>query len=56
MDKQKHKIRHIELHKKLDELLADYIEHTGKLLSESTIMDVMKWSHEQTINPSEENK
>jgi len=55
MDKEKHKQIHIELHKRLDELLADYISHTEKLLSKSTLLEVMKWSFQQTKNPTELN-
>lgn len=47
-----HRLRHKQLHKSLDELSADFINHTGKLLSETTIMELMIWSFEQTKNPS----
>jgi len=53
---KKHKQRHIELHKALDELLADFISHTGKLPSELKLKELMNWSHEQTKNPTEDNK
>ena len=46
--------RHIELHKAFDELLADWLDHNRQ--SETiypTIQELMKWSHEQTINPTE---
>ena len=46
-----HKARHIELHRCLDELLADWIQHTGKLPSKSTVLDLMEWSHKQTVEP-----
>lgn len=46
-----HKERHKILHKELDELSADFIKHTGKVPSKSTIMELMSWSYEQTINP-----
>lgn len=51
-----HKARHIELHKALDELVADWIRHTKLLPCNATVMDVLKWSHEQTENPTELNK
>ena len=54
MDKEEHRKRHVVLHKELDELLADFIEHTKKLPSRTTIMDFISWSYEQTLNPSEE--
>lgn len=53
MDKIEHKLRHQELHKMLDELIADYILHTNKLLSNTTLIELIKWSYEQTIKPME---
>lgn len=54
MEKNEHIIRHKELHKALDELIADWITQTGRRPSEGKIIDLMTWSHEQTINPTEE--
>jgi len=54
MEKEEHKARHKELHKYLDELIADFIRHTNKLPSETSLMELMKWSNEQTKNPTEE--
>ena len=51
MKNKKHRQRHIELHNALDELVADYIVQADKLPSESTIMDLMKWSYVQTVKP-----
>lgn len=49
-----HKARHVELHKSLDELLADFIRHNpGKYPSETTILEFLRWSNEQTTNPTE---
>ena len=53
---EKHKDEHIKLHRAFDELIADYITHTHRLPSVATIMDLMKWSFQQTSNPTEENK
>jgi hypothetical protein len=53
MEKYNHAERHKKLHDSLDELVADFIAHTGKLPSETTLMDFIKWSHEQTLNPTE---
>jgi hypothetical protein len=53
MTNEQHKNIHIELHKKLDELVADYIAQTGGLPSRHTIFDLMKWSHEQTQLPTD---
>lgn len=52
--KKAHKQRHIELHHMLDELVADFITMTGKTPSYTTLMEFMRWTHEQTINPTEE--
>ncbi len=49
----KHKERHIELHKMLDELVADMVTHTSMLPSKTTVMELMQWSHEQTKKPTE---
>ena len=49
---EEHRIRHIKLHEALNELVADWIGHTTSMPSTGTVMDLMKWSHEQTINPT----
>jgi hypothetical protein len=51
MKKSKHIEIHKELHHSLDLLLADYIMTTGGHLTGLTVMGLMKWSHEQTVNP-----
>ena len=48
----RHKLRHVELHKMLDELVADYIKHVRELPSRTILLEFMKWSHEQTFNPT----
>jgi hypothetical protein len=53
MNKEEHKERHAMLHKLLDELVADFIIHTDKRPSITTVLEFMQWSYEQTINPSE---
>ena len=52
MTPEEHKQRHIELHTALDELIADFITHTNKLPSKSSIMELMEWSHQQTLEPT----
>jgi hypothetical protein len=52
MIRSKHKKRHEDLHRKLDELVADFIRHTGKLPSDTTLMEFMVWSSEQKENPT----
>ena len=56
MNEEEHKQRHVELHKKLNELCADFISQTGKYPSKTTMLELMEWSHEQTKNPTEEIK
>jgi len=53
MTEQEHKEWHIEKHKQLDMLLGDWIEHSGKLPSTSTVMEFLEWSYQQTIKPHE---
>ena len=50
-----HRARHIELHVALDELVADWATHQplGKVFSNSTIMELIEWSYQQTIKPEE---
>lgn len=48
---------HIEIHKglfkALDKLLGDFIQETHQLPSETTLMEFLDWTKEQTINPSD---
>ena len=52
MNLEDHKARHVELHQKLDELIADFIAHTEGLPSQTTLMEFLQWSHQQTLEPS----
>jgi hypothetical protein len=54
MTKEEHRQRHIELHKALDELVADFIKHTEKHLSKTSILEFVQWSSTQTHEPTEE--
>lgn len=47
---EEHRKRHEELHKYLDELVADFIDKTGKLPSKTTIFELMLWSSNQINN------
>ena len=53
MNKEEHKKRHKILHENLDELVADFINHTESLPSKTKLTELMSWSHEQTTNPTE---
>lgn len=50
---EEHQARHVELHRALDELMADFMRHTSRLASQTTVMDLLEWAHEQTVNPTE---
>jgi hypothetical protein len=48
-----HREQHAQLHKELDELVADFIQHNkDKLPSRTPILDLIMWSHEQTLHPT----
>lgn len=48
-----HKERHVMLHGAIDELVADFIVHTRRRPSETTVMELMTWASEQRSNPTE---
>jgi len=51
---RRHKSRHIFLHRILDELVADFIQHNKtKVPTQTTVTELMIWSHKQTIKPEE---
>jgi len=50
---QSHQERHQELHGNLDELAADCMMDTGNLMSETSVMELMAWSHQQTEKTAE---
>jgi hypothetical protein len=52
--KDEHRERHLLLHAALDELMADFLtQNRPKLPSNTTVMELMVWSHAQTIEPVE---
>ena len=53
---KEHIVRHEKLYHTLDELLADFIDKTGKLPSDTTLLEFVKWSHQQTIYPEIKHK
>jgi len=53
MKKEEHQERHKLLHKELDELVADFISITNKMPSQTSLMELMTWSFEQTKNPTD---
>jgi len=52
MTKEEHIETHKKLHKSLDELVADFISHTEKIPSKTTILELLEWSYKQTIDPT----
>ena len=48
-----HKIRHKELHGYLNELVVDMQTHRGIRVDKITVLDLINWSREQTIKPTE---
>ena len=51
--KQVHRERHKELHNSLDELYADYLaQNPGKLPSNTTVLELLHWSYQQTKEPT----
>lgn len=46
-----HKKRHQLLYNHLNELVADFITHTGKLPSKVTLFEFMDWSAQQVRHP-----
>ena len=50
-----HRARHVKLHRMLDELAADWITETGRVPSQATVLDLMKWSNKQTTEPDDRN-
>jgi hypothetical protein len=46
-------MRHVELHRALDELIADYLMHNRAALpSETNLLALMEWSFKQTKEPT----
>jgi len=43
---------HRELHEELDRLTACYIATTHKSLEETSVMELIEWSFQQTLKPS----
>ena len=49
---EEHWQRHKELHRALDELVADWIAHTNGLPSKASLLEFMMWSAEQMRCPT----
>lgn len=53
MNKEEHRQCHVVLHKALDELVADFINHTDGRPSTTPVLELMRWAYRQTIEPQE---
>lgn len=53
MTTEEHKARHEELHRSLDELLADWLNNDATASSKRSVFDLLEWSYGQTRQPSE---
>ena len=53
MNRKEHIKVHQKLHHALDELMADMIRHTTMLPSQTTVIELAKWSNEQQLDPTE---
>lgn len=51
MTHYEHKERHRLLHYYLDELVADFMLLTGKLATDTTVADLLKWANSQQSVP-----
>jgi hypothetical protein len=49
--RDEHHKRHLQLHAYLEELVADFVAHTRRLPSETTILQLAEWSYTQTVSP-----
>ncbi len=58
MTPEKHKKRHQELHKAVDELFADYITHHPEQIGFTSmpIMQLLEWSAKQMESPDHEER
>jgi len=45
--------RHRQLHKALDELAADFMDCTKRLVNETSVLELMQWSYQQTESSTE---
>ncbi len=55
MTRDEHVARHIELHRSLDELVADFLRHHKRhSVSDTALIELIHWSHIQTVSPDGE--
>lgn len=54
IEREHHIERHKLLHKNFEELLADFIDKTGRFPSKVNLPEFLNWSYDQTTNPDTE--
>lgn len=52
MTRKEHRARHKMLHAFMDELVADFLRHNPTKGLRSSLLELMEWSHSQTIEPT----
>jgi len=55
-EREERRERHVELHRMLDELIAGFLmtrQDKVRALEQTTIIEFMHWSYEQTLKPTE---
>lgn len=57
MNSEEHRLQHLAWHAALESLINDFLAHNRsgklKLLSNTTLDELFRWSHQQTIRPVE---
>ena len=53
MTHKEHIMRHKMLHAYLDELLADFLTFNNRAPLDTPLIEFLKWSYSQTIDPTE---
>jgi len=53
VSRDKHRMRHVELHRALDELLADFARTRKGTILDRQISELLAWSYQETKSPTE---
>ena len=51
MNEEEHKKKHEDLHRAFDELMDDWMTHTQRRPSKSSVLELLEWSFRQTAGP-----
>jgi hypothetical protein len=52
MTTEEHRKKHVELHRALRELVADWLREPDSWPGRTPVFELIEWSHAQTINPT----